>query len=87
MSLGYANRFVVQIGARATQAARGVKESVTVASNSGAGASSSRGVRRVSASLESWKRAAFAKSVDDAKKKLADKSLRTVVFLINWGSN
>jgi transposase-like protein len=86
MSLRYASRFVVQAGSRATQAARGVKESATAASNSGAGVSSTRGVRRVSTSLES-KRSAIAKAVADAKRKRAEESLRTVMFLSIWGPN
>lgn len=86
MSLRYASRFVVQTGARAAQAARSVKDTATAASNSGAGTSSSRGVRRVSTSLES-KRAAVAKAVADAKRKRAEESLRTVMFLSIWGPN
>lgn len=88
MSLRYASRIVVQTGARAAQAARSVKDTATAASNSGVGAgtSSSRGVRRVSTSLES-KRAAVAKAVADAKRKRAEESLRTVMFLSIWGPN
>ena len=86
MSLQYMGRIVAQSGARAAQgmrdhASRSVKETATATS------SSSGRVRPLSGALDSSSGLKSAVTAGEDKRKRAEESLRTVVFLSCWGPN
>ncbi|CAA6672023.1 unnamed protein product [Spirodela intermedia] len=97
MSLRYACRIAAQVGVRAAQAAkeqtvRSIKDAA--ASASSASSSSSKQVRRFSSSGSGpssggagLRGAGCAAVRSEARRRRAEESLRTVMFLSCWGPN